>query len=537
VELALQAYTGKYLHSTFKNGYIDGGRIQYVRLFSLIAIFILLIACINFMNLATARSGKRSKEVGIRKVVGAPRSTLVIQFIGEALVLTFIAFLIALAIAGLLLPAFNNITGKQMVIPVGKPFFWLGLFSLLVVTGIVAGSYPALFLSSLKPVKVLKGKLNFSAASVLLRKGLVVFQFSISIILIVGMIVIYRQVNYIQSKNIGYNRENLVYIPIEGELVKNYAVFKEEAGKLNSILGISKMRNSPTEITHHTNSIGWPGKAPDLNVSFADGVVGYDFVKTLKLQLKEGRDFSEAYGTDSASFILNENAANKIGYKNAVGQPISWGSHQGKVIGVLKDFHFSSLHQNYEPLILRLDENWSWGTILVRVKAGQTKDALAGLEALCKKLNPAFPFSDQFSDEEYARLYHSEGIVSRLAFYFSFLAIFISCLGLFGLAAFTAEQRTKEIGVRKVLGASVTAILSMLSTNFLRPIIIAMLVAFPLSWYAANNWLNDFAFKQEISWWILPLAGILTIAISLITVGFISVKSAMANPVKSLRSE
>jgi ABC-type antimicrobial peptide transport system permease subunit len=536
-ELALQSYPGKYLHSTFKNGYIDGGRIEYVRLFTLVAVFILLIACINFMNLATARSAKRSKEVGVRKVVGAVRSVLIGQFIGEALLLTFFSVIIAVGLAGILLPAFNNLTGKELTLPVTQPVFWLSLIGLLIITGFVSGSYPALFLSSLNPIRVLKGSMKFSWGAIFFRKGLVVFQFALCIILTVGVIVIYRQMNYVQTKNLGYNRENLIYIPIEGDLAKKYDLFKEQAGRESGILAISKMRNSPTIIAHHTGSIEWPGKNPGLSVSFADAVVGYDFVKTMKLGLKEGRDFSKNFGTDSAGYMLNETAVKKIGYQNPVGQTISWGNRQGKVIGVLRDFHFNSLHEAIEPLIIRLDNNWNWGTILVRTKAGKTQEAITGLEKICKALNPKFPFTYQFSDQEYARLYKSEQVVSKLSNFFAFLAIFISCLGLFGLATFTSEQRTKEIGVRKVLGASVSDIVSLLSTNFLKPVAIAMLIAFPVAWYAMNYWLLDFAYKIDIEWWMFAIVGLLTIGIALLTVSYQSIKSAIVNPVKSLRTE
>jgi putative ABC transport system permease protein len=536
-EIDLQLYPEKYLHSTFKNGKIDGGRIEYVNLFTIVAVFILLIACINFMNLATAQSAKRAKEVGLRKVIGAMRSSLIRQFIGEAMLLTFISVIIAFALVSLLLPAFNNITGKHISIPVSNPFFWLSLTGLLLITGFVAGSYPALFLSSLNPVKVLKGSLKFSSAAVFFRKGLVVFQFVLSIILIVSMIIIYQQTNYIQTKNLGYDRENLLYVPIEGELIKNYTVFKEEALKLPGIVDVSKMRNSPTIIEHHTGSISWPGKDPNVSVSFADGVVGYDFVKTMKLQLKDGRDFSKNFSGDSVGFILNETAVNKIGFKDPVGQTMVWGNHPGKVIGVLKDFHFSSMHQNIDPLIVRLDENWPWGTILVRTKAGNTKEALAGLEKLSKALNPKFPFTYQFSDQEFSNLYKSEEIVSRLSDYFAMLAIFISCLGLFGLATFTAAQRTKEIGVRKVLGASVPDIIGMLSNNFLKLVSIAMLIAFPVAWFAMNKWLQNFAYKINIQWWVFAIAGAATTCIALITVSYQSIKAAVANPVKSLRTE
>ena len=536
-ELAIQPYPEKYLHSSFKNGYVDGGRIEYVNLFMIVAVFILLIACINFMNLATAQSAKRAKEVGLRKVVGAARSSLVKQFIGEALLLTLFSVVLAIVLSATLLPAFNNLTGKQLSIPFTQPLFWLSIIALMIITGFVAGSYPALFLSSLNPAKVLKSGLKFGAGNIFLRKGLVVFQFTLSIILIVGMIVTYRQMNYIQGKNLGYDRDNLLYIPIEGELANKYTLFKQQASEIPGILDISKMRNSPTVIEHHTGSISWPGKDPNLTVSFADGVVGYDFVKTMKLQLKEGRDFSKEFGTDSISYMLNETAVNKIGFINPIGETVTWGNHPGKIIGVLKDFHFSSMHQSIEPLILRLDENWTWGTILVRVKAGKTREVLAGIEKLCSAMNPKFPFTYQFSDSEFSKLYKSEAIVSRLSNCFAFLAIFISCLGLFGLATFTAVQRTKEIGVRKVLGASVPQIIAMLSGSFIKLIVISMFIAFPVAWYFMNKWLENFAYKVHLGWIIFFIAGSVAVMIALLTVSYQAIKAAIANPVRSLRTE
>jgi ABC-type antimicrobial peptide transport system permease subunit len=536
-ELALQRYSDKYLHSSFKNGYVDGGRIEYVRLFTVVALFILIIACINFMNLATARSTKRAKEVGLRKVIGAVRSALIAQFIGEAFLLTFFSVIVGVVIAALCLPAFNTLTGKQLSLPFAQPGFWGALIGLLTITGVVAGSYPALFLSSLNPIKVLKGSLKFGWGATFFRQGLVVFQFTLSIVLIVGMIVIYRQMNYIQTKNIGYDRENLLYVPIEGELIKKYSLYKEQAGKIPGILTISKMRNSPTVIEHHTGSISWEGKDPNLAVSFADAVVGYDFAKTLNLQFKEGRDFSPAYGRDSASYILNQTAVDKIGFKNPIGQSVSWGNRKGTIIGVLKDFHFASIHSTIEPLIIRLDENWGWGTILIRAKAGQTQAVIAELEKLNKQLNPKIPFTYQFSDLEYANLYRSEQVVSKLASIFAFLAIAISCLGLFGLATFSAAQRTKEIGVRKVLGASIPDIATMLSANFLKPVTIAMLIAFPVAWYAMDSWLQGFAYKIDIEWWMFAIAGFATVCVALFTVSYQSIKASFSNPVKSLRTE
>jgi len=536
-ELALQPFREKYLHSSFKNGYVDGGRIEYVQVFTIVAILILLIACINFMNLATAQAARRAKEIGVRKVIGAARLSLIGQFIGEAFLLTLCSLLAALLFTSLLLPMFNDLTGKQLSIPVSHPLFWASLLGLLVITSFVAGSYPAFFLSSLDPVKILKGGLKFSWKDVLARQGLVVFQFTLTILLIVGMIVIYRQLDFIRTKNIGYDRENLVYMPIEGELAKKYPLFKQQAQALPGILSVSKMRNSPTVIQHHNGSISWPGKDPNLAAPFADEIVGYDFAKTLRLQLKEGRDFSRAFPTDSVGFLLNETAVDKIGLKDPVGQTLVWGNHPGKIVGVLKDFHFSSMHSSIEPLVVRLDDNWSWGTILVRTQAGRTREAIESLEKLAKTFNPEFPFTYRFSDEEFNKLYKSEQLVSQLAGYFAFLGIFISCLGLFGLATFAIAQRTREIGIRKVLGASVPGITFLLTGNFLKIVVLAMLVAFPTAWLVMNRWLDGFVYKIHMQWWMFAAAGAATLGIALLTVSYQSIRSALANPIQSLRAD
>lgn len=536
-ELGLQPYSEKYLHAIFSNGIPDGGRIEYVRLFTLLAIFIMLIACINFMNLATARSVKRAKEVGVRKVVGALRSSLIIQFIGEALLLAFLSLVIALLVTILLLPAFNQLSGKQLSLPISQPVFWATLLGLTVLTGFVAGSYPALFLSSLNPIKVLKGSLKFSSGATWFRKGLVVFQFTLSILLMIGMFVIYRQMDYVQTKNLGYDRQNLIYIPIEGNLISKYDVFKETAANLPGVLAISKMKETPTVIEHHKGGINWSGKDPGDVASFADAAVGYDFIKTMHLTLLEGRDFSREFGNDSGSYILNESAVKRIGYQHPVGQPFTLGNVPGTIVGVLKDFHFNSMHDAIEPLVIRLDEKPQWGTVLVRVAGGKTTPVLAGLAGICKNLNPNFPFTYQFSDEEYTKLYKSEQMVGQLCNYFACLAIFISCLGLFGLAMFTTAQRTKEIGVRKVLGASESNIFILLSAGFLKPVFIGMLIAFPLAWFTMSQWLKHFAYKTNLEWWIFGGAGLITIIIALLTVSFQSIRAAAMNPVKSLKTE
>src|ERR1700722_7540532 len=537
VELDLVSYPDKYLHSNFKNGQIDGGRIEYVRLFSLVAVFILLIACVNFMNLATARSAKRAKEVGVRKVIGAARPVLMAQFIGEAMLLTFFSILLAILLTTILLPAFNDLTGKQLSLPVRQPLFWTAMLGLLLLTGFLSGSYPAIFLSSLNPVRVFQGSLRFSGAATFFRKALVGFQFGLSIIFLVGMIVMYRQIDFIQRANMGFDRDNLVYMPLEGELANKYELFKQEAENLPAIQQVSKMRQPPTALYVHTGDIRWTGKAPDLVTSFVQSDVGYDFVKTMKLKLAAGRDFSRDFPTDSIGFIVNETAVKRMGYTDPIGKPVWWGNHQGKIIGVLQDFHFASLHQAIEPLIIRMNEDRHWGTLLVRLRAGKDKEGIAGLEKLCKDLNPAFPFTYQFSDTEYNKAYQSEQLVSKLADYFAFLAIFISCLGLLGLAIFTVEQRTREIGVRKVLGANITGIVSLFSKDFLGLVLIAIVIASPLAWYFMYRWLQDFAYRTPISWWIFAVAGISAVLIAFLTVSVQAIKGAMANPVKSLRSE
>jgi len=537
VELDLVSYPEKYLHSTFKNGKIDGGRIEYIHLFSLVAVIILLIACINFMNLATARSTKRAKEVGVRKVIGAARPVLMAQFMGEAMLLTFFSILIAILLTTLLLPAFNELTGKQLSLPVRQPLFWTAMLGLLLLAGFVSGSYPAIFLSSLNPIRVLKGSLRFSGGATFFRKALVVFQFGLSIIFLVGMIVMYRQMDYIQRANMGFDRDNLVYMPLEGELANKYELFKQEAENIPAIQQVSKIRQPPTALYTHSGEIRWTGKAPDLVTSFVISDVGYDFVKTMKLKLAQGRDFSRDFPTDSAGFIVNEMAVKKMGYTDPIGKPVWWGRYQGKIIGVLQDFHFASLHQAIEPLIIHMNEDRHSGTLLVRLKAGRDKEGLAGLEKLCKELNPAFPFTYQFSDAEYNKAYRSEQLVSKLANYFSFLAIFISCLGLLGLAIFTAGQRTREIGVRKVLGASVPGIVSLLSKDFLGLVLIAIVIASPIAWYTMYSWLQGFAYRTPVSWWIFAAAGVSAILIAFLTVSFQAIKAAMANPVTSLRSE
>jgi putative ABC transport system permease protein len=538
VRLGVERYGDVYLHSNFdKQGNVSGGRIQYVQLFSIVAIFILLIACINFMNLTTARSVKRAKEIGVRKVVGAMRFALIRQFIAEALLIVSIAIVISVLLVTLVLPQFSHLTRRPIRIPFGDPVFWVTMLGLLAVTGFLSGSYPALYLSSFKPVKVLKGLPKFSGAALWFRKGLVVFQFMLSIILIIGTIVVSKQVNYIQTVNLGYDRENLLYVPLEGNLTPNYDLFKNQALQMPGIKDVTRITQSPTQLDNGTGGVNWEGKDPDRDIDFSYAFVGYDFIKAMHLQLKEGRDFSKDFATDSVGYLVNESALQIIKYKDPIGKPLTFWGKKGTIIGVLKDFHFNSLHEPIRPLVFSLGEHATFGEALIRTQPGKTKQALASLAAICKTLNPKFPFTYQFSDEEYAKLYTSEQVVSRLAKYFAILAIFISCLGLLGLVMFTAEQRTKEFGIRKVLGASPATLFKLLSKEFILLVAIAFLIASPLAWLAMDNWLKDYAYPVDISWWIFIIAGLIAIAIALLTVSFQAIKAALANPVKSLRME
>ena len=537
IELAMERFGDVYLHGHLKNGQIEGGRIGYTKLFSIVAIFILLIACINFMNLTTARSVKRAKEIGIRKVVGAVRPSLIRQFISEAILLSFFAVILAMAMLILTLPAFNQMTGKHISFPYGSSSFWLSLAVLTLVTGAISGSYPALFLSSFKPIRVLKGTLKFSSGAAWFRKGLVVFQFILSIVLIVGTIVVSGQVNYIQSINLGFDRDNLVYIPLEGDLTGKYTLFKESALHLPGISEVSRSSGEPSDIENGTYGVDWDGKDPNSKPMFSNVSVGYDFVKTMKLHLIAGRDYSKDFATDSVGYILNEEALKKTGYKDPIGKSLTFWQKKGKIIGILQNFHFTSLHDPIGPLIVHFGEKEDWGNALVRTQAGKTQQAIAGLEQLCKQLNPKFPFTYRFADDEYRNQYKSEAIVHKLSNCFAGLAIFISCLGLLGLAMFTAEQRTKEFGIRKVLGAGASTLFVLLSKDFLLLVLVAFVPASLLAWWGMNTWLQNFAYHVRVEWWVFLLAGALALLIALITVSFQAIKVAVANPVRSLRTE
>jgi len=533
-DIFVQKYSDKYLHNHYENGKITGGRIEYVRLFSIVAIFILVIACINFMNLSTAKAAGRMKEVGIRKVVGAPRRMLVLQYMGESMLMSFLSLVIAIVIASLLLPAFKEITGKELSINFNLSFILSGL-CIAIVTGIIAGSYPAFYLSGFKPVMVLKGKLNTSSGESFIRKGLVVFQFTISIVLIIAVIIVYQQMKLVQTKNLGYNKDNIIRFSSEGKLHDNQEAFLAEARKIPGVTAASAMSGDLLgSASHSGGGIHWDGKDPNLGIEYY-GVTGdYGYMELLGLKMVGGRSFSKEFA-DSSSVIFNESAIAAMGIKNPIGKTVSlWGTKK-QIIGIAKDFHFESLYKKVGPAFLEYSSQNE--TILIKIKAGTEKETIAKLENFYKGFNQGLTLDYKFLDEDYQAMYSSEEKVAILSKYFATIAIIISCLGLFGLTAFTAQKRQKEIGIRKVVGASVNNITMMLSKDFLKLVLIAVLIAFPLAWWAMNGWLKNFAYRVNISAAVFLIAAASIIFITLLTVSFQAIKAAIANPVKSLRTE
>jgi len=535
-ELFLQPVSEMYLRDEFNGGKEATGRIETVRLFSVIAVFILVIACINFMNLATARSAKRAKEVGVRKAIGANKSSLIKQFMVESVLVAFLALFVSLNLTGILLPQFNELTGKFIEFDLRDPALLAMLLGVAIVTGILSGSYPAFFLSSFDPVVVLKGTGKISKRISVFRKGLVVFQFILSGLLIISTLVVYLQLYHIRTKNIGLNRENVLYLPMEGDLKQKYEILKRDLLNTPGVLALSASDQNPLDIGNSTSDVHWKGKDPNANILFGMMNVDYKYAETMGIKMKEGREFSKDFGTDTAAFIINEEAARLMQLQDPVGQPIQIWNIKGHIVGVMKDFHSRSMHRSMQPLIFRLQET-NQNTLYARIAPGKTTDVLAAVEKIVRKLNPAFPFEYHFLDEDFEKMYKSEAVLGQLTKYFAGIAIFISCLGLFGLALFTAEQRTKEIGIRKVLGASVASIVYMLSKDFLKLVLIANLIALPLGWYFMSSWLENYVERTNLSWWIFASAFVSTFIIALVTLSFHAIKTAVATPVTSLRTE
>jgi putative ABC transport system permease protein len=544
VKYSLTPLTQIHLHSNKTAELGANSSIQYVYIFSAIAIFILLIACVNFMNLATARSSNRAREVGVRKVLGSNKQNLVTQFLMESILISFIALLFAILIAQLLLPYFNQLAGKQ--IEMGwftKPWLLPALVSLVLIVGILAGSYPSFYLSSFQPILILKGKLAGGFKSSWLRSSLVVFQFAISVILIVGTVVIYSQLNFIRSKRLGFDRDHVLIVQNGYSLGEHAKTFRNELTNIKGVEGATMTGYLPTS-DYRNDSPLFPDAslAQKSAVSMQNWFVDENYIPTLKMQLVKGRNFSSDMPTDSSAIILNEAAAKLLPFKDPIDQTLYYVTDLTSknikayhIIGIIKDFNFNSLRRQVTPMALFFAEER--GRIAIRFQTANLSSLMSQIENKWKSIVPNQPLSYSFMDEDFNNIYQSEQRIGKIAMTFSVLAILIACLGLFGLVTYAAEQRTKEIGIRKVLGASVTNIMQMLSKYFMKLVVIAMVIAFPLAWYFMNKWLQDFAYRVDISWWIFFVAGVLAVAIALITVSFQAIRAAIANPVKSLRTE
>ena len=530
----LKHFSDNYLYSRYENGIEEGGRIEYVKLFSLIAVFILIISCINFMNLSTARAEKRVKEVGIKKAIGVDKKFLIVQYLGESLMMTFISLILALIVVILLLPQFNIIIEKNLVLHFDTQLC-LMLAVITLVTGILAGSYPALYLSGFKAAVVLKGQFSSSIGELWTRKGLVVFQFSLSIIFIVSILVFYKQIEYIQNKNLGFDKNNVVSFEAQGEAGQHPDAFINEVKQLPGVEKASNMIGSLiVKDRRSQGGLTWNGKTIP---SHALGV-NYGMIETLGIRIKEGRSFSRDFSAANPQVVINQAAVEALGLGNPVGTIVNRNNNNNgvEIIGVVDNFHFQSLHEKIEPVVFRLD-NFGASTIVVKIKNGQEKETIQQLEKMYKAYNPGLTFDYHFLDHDYQALYTSEKQVSILSRYFAGLAIIISCLGLLGLASFTAERRIKEIGIRKILGSDVFGIVRLLSGEFVKLVLVAVAAGLPLSYLLTRKWLDGFAYKIDLEWWYFIGAGALTVLISLMTVSFQSVRTAIANPVKSLRSE
>jgi putative ABC transport system permease protein len=533
-DLFIQRYSDRYLYNNFVNGAQSGGRIEYVKLFSIIAFFILMVACINFMNLSTAKASRRMKEVGIRKVVGAGRRSLIFQYLGESMLMAFISLLFAILIASALLPAFREITGKEIAVHFNANIV-LTIIGVTILTGLIAGSYPALYLSGFKPVLILKGKLISTSGESGLRRGLVVFQFAVSVILIISVIVVYQQMKLIQNKNLGYNKDNIIRFSNQGKLKESLSPFQSELKKIPGVISVSGADGDFLgKAGHSGGGINWEGKNPNLGIEYYGVGIDYGFIELMNLQMAEGRAFSNNFA-DSSSVIFNQSAIAAMGLQNPIGKTVSLWGKKKQIIGIVKDYHYESLYNKIGPAFLTCSQNTSH--ILVKIKAGTEKETIAGVEHLYKEFNEGLPFDYKFLDDDYLALYSSEQKVAILSKYFATIAILISCLGLFGLAAFTAQKRQKEIGIRKVVGATVGNVLMLLSKDFLRLIMIALLIAMPLAWWAMNKWLEGFAYRVHINAGVFIVAAMAIILITLMTISFQSIKAAIANPVTSLRSD
>jgi putative ABC transport system permease protein len=540
IHIALQPLKDIHLRSNFNYdmGGTSQGKALYVYIFSIVAVLVLLIACINFMNLATAKSANRAKEIGVRKVSGASKNNLIKQFMGESFFMSLLALLFALICVAVLLPEFNSLTGKNlnsMSIINGSMFSYS--LVLAVITGLLAGIYPAFYLSSFSPSYVLKGKLRSGAKGRYFRGALVVLQFSLSIILLIGTFVIRDQLTYMQDKNLGINKENIIYMEMRGKLKNNHDAFRTELTQLPEIRNVTTSSELPTNIRWATTGVDWEGKTPGYRIHWSVMSVDFDYIDTFGLEILEGRNFSKEMSTDTnTAYIINETGAAVLGYESATGKKFSLWDTEGTIIGVVRDFHINSLHEQIDPLIIKVNPRWN-SLVFVKISSNNIRSVIAKIEEIHQRMNPDYPFQFHFLDAEYENIYLSEERTGKLFRYFSIVAIFISCLGLFGLSSFMAEQRTKEIGIRKVLGAKLSSILLQLLRDFSKWVLIANVIAWPIGYFVMKQWLRNFAYRIDFDWSIFLLSGAITLLIAVATVGYKSLKAATANPIDSLRYE
>ena len=525
------------LRSKFTEGKQDGGRIEYVRLFSIIALLLILIACINFMNLATARSEQRMREVGVRKVMGAERFALMKQFVGESLVTSCISLVIACVFVLISLPFFNDLVEKKLSLGLTNPLQWLLLIGIAILCGFIAGSYPSVYLSSFSPVSIFKGMKIKSSGAAMVRKGLVVTQFVVSIVLIISTVVIFRQIQHVKDRQLGYNKENLIYCDLQANVKEHFDVIRQDLISTGMVTNAATSSQNLLNEGSNTGGFSWEGKDPtkEVLITVENGSPG--FINTTGMQIIAGRDFDADWKKDSMNIIVNETFAKLMNKKNPVGEMVRQDSNTYHIVGLVKDFVYNDFYKAPDPYVLYCDPRNTYN-LFIRIKDNaNTSDALAQIESVIKKNNPGYPFEYNFIDADFDKLFKSEMLVAKLSRLFAILTIFISCLGLFGLAAYTAERRTKEIGIRKVLGATIANMVSLLSKDFLKLVFVAVLVASPLAWYIMNNWLQDYAYRINIQWWVFVMAAFLALLIAFLTVSIQAIKASVANPVNSLRTE
>lgn len=533
----LQPMSRWHLYGDFKNGVNTGGRIQYVWLFGMIGLFVLLLACINFMNLSTARSEKRAREVGVRKAIGSERKHLIVQFFSESFVVVFIALLLSYVLVAALLPFFNDIADKKLSLLWNKPVFWLIGLGVSLITALIAGSYPALYLSSFKPIKVLKGTFRASRLASVPRQVLVVLQFSVSVVLVIFTIVVYKQIQHAKDRAVGYNKESLVFASVSEEIHNKFEALRTELKSNNVIVEMTESTSPAIAVWNSNGGFDWEGRDPSMALDFPNNGVTQEFGKVIGWEIVKGRDFSRDFASDTAAFILNESAVKFIGWKDPIGKILKWEGKPYTVVGVIKDMLVES---PYEPIRAMLFHVSTRSENIVTLKMNpklSASAALAKIESAFRKYDPGTSFEFNFIDKQFALKFGEEERIGKLATCFAVLAIFISCLGLFGLASFVAEQRKKEIGIRKVLGASVSNVWGLLSKQFMMLVGISLLVSVPVAYFLMKQWLLSYTYRTGLTWWVFILAGTGAVVITLLTVSFQAIRAATSNPIKSLRSE